>query len=78
MQNSSVKDGEETSRGVVPERLVRVSGEVARVGAPTASSPAREPQLELIRDGEILRAIDVVCSCGQRIRLRCVYNNAAG
>jgi hypothetical protein len=78
MHHPSTTDSEETSRGVVPGRHVRVSGEAARVGAPNLCTPAGQPQLEMIRDGDILRAIDVICSCGKRIRMRCVYSNTAG
>ncbi len=65
-------DTDDAGRGVIPGRLVRVSGEAARVGAPAAAGP-REPRLELIQENGVLRAVDVTCACGQRIRLRCVY-----
>jgi hypothetical protein len=32
-----------------------------------------EPRIELIREGDLIRAIDVTCSCGKRIRLVCEY-----
>jgi hypothetical protein len=78
MTSTASQAGEESSRGVIPGHLVRLSGEGARVGAPTIFQPTCEPKLELIRDGDILRAIDVTCTCGKRIRLRCVYDNPAG
>jgi hypothetical protein len=65
------------NRGLIPGRLVRVSGEAARVGAPVPCDAPGEPRVELIREGETLRAIDVICTCGQRIRLRCVYAGPA-
>jgi hypothetical protein len=76
MTNAAQAEDDEVGRGVIPGRLVRVSGEPARVGAPTAGPPAGQPQIEMIKDGDILRAIDVVCACGKRIRLRCVYADA--
>jgi hypothetical protein len=60
------------SRSVIPGRCVQVSGETARVGVPGAAAQS-EPKVELIRQGDVIQAIDVTCTCGQRIRLRCVY-----
>ncbi len=31
------------------------------------------PKIELIRDGDVVQAIDVTCSCGETIRLWCSY-----
>lgn len=59
-------------QGVVPARCVRMSGETARVKA-ARHGAACEPQVELIRDGDVIRVIDVTCVCGRRIRLSCVY-----
>jgi hypothetical protein len=64
---------DEIIKAVIPGRLVRVSDESARVGAPGSSAPAGQPRVEMVREGDLLRAIDVVCGCGKRIRLRCVY-----
>ena len=58
-------------RGLVPGTSVRLSDIPARVGAPE-QTPA-EPTVELVRSGEVVRAIDIVCSCGQHIRLHCLY-----
>jgi hypothetical protein len=69
-------EGEYVNRGVVPGRKVLVSEESARVGVPRADAAGCEPQIELVRDGDVIRAIDVTCTCGQRIRLRCVYETA--
>lgn len=62
-------------RGIVPGTRVRVIEESVRVAIPhqaSTSCPA-EPQVELIRDGDIIQAIDVVCTCGMRIRLHCIF-----
>ena len=77
MNSEMSVDGEEAGRGVVPGRLVRVSGEAARVGGPALCVPRGEPQVELIRDRGVLQAIDVICTCGKRMRLRCVYSDTA-
>lgn len=65
-------------RTVVPNRSVTLSNDVVRVGSPeilheSATSGHGEPKLEVIRLGDRIQAIDVVCSCGQRTRIRCVY-----
>jgi hypothetical protein len=62
---------EHPSRGVVPGTYVRLGGMPARVGAPAPVVAA--PTIELIRSGEVVQAIDIVCSCGQHIRLHCLY-----
>ena len=57
---------------VITAEHVHVTDEPARVGRPQGSTK-RELQVELIREGDIVRAIDITCSCGERIRLRCDY-----
>jgi hypothetical protein len=58
---------------VITADHVHLTEEPARVGRPT-SGPARpEPRIELIREGDIIRAIEVICSCGERIKIRCDY-----
>jgi hypothetical protein len=42
-----------------------------------AAAPACQPNIELPRDGDIIQAIDVTCTCGQKMRLRCVYEEPA-
>ena len=64
---------ERLEKAVVPGRCVRVTDEKARVSVPGQSTKP-EPHVELIRDGDVIQAIDVTCSCGQRVRLRCVYD----
>jgi hypothetical protein len=75
MNSTEKVDGDEVGRGVIPGRLIRVSGEPAYVGARGVTEEPGQPRVEMIRDGDVLRAIDVVCSCGKRIRLRCVYSD---
>jgi hypothetical protein len=57
---------------VVPQRLVRLLDEKARVIVPHKGN-ACEPQIELIRDGKVIRAIEITCLCGRRMRLQCEY-----
>jgi hypothetical protein len=65
----SVAD-EPAGLGLVSGRHVRLSGESARVGAPCAADG--KPHVQVIRDGNLVKAIEVTCGCGQRIYLRCV------
>jgi len=70
-QTGDVKPG----GGVVSGNNIRLSAEPAAV--PTSrqvAAPTKpEPRIELIREGDVIQAIDVICSCGQRIRLKCNY-----
>ncbi len=31
------------------------------------------PSCEVVRENGVIAAIDVTCACGERIRIRCVY-----
>lgn len=72
MNHPEKQEGEPLRWAVIPGSCVRVSEETASVGG-VRSTPVGAPHIELIRDGEVIRAIDVTCGCGQRIRLRCTY-----
>jgi hypothetical protein len=72
MERSDKTGGEHFTRAVVPGHNVRVTAESARVMVPRPDGYC-EPQVALVRDGDVIQAIDVTCSCGQRIRLRCAY-----
>lgn len=61
------------NRGVVPGRKVIVQAESATVHIPHPRGTSGTPQIELIRDGDIIQAIEVTCGCGSKIRLRCLY-----
>lgn len=73
MERLEKVDDEHIARAVVPGRCVRLSGETARVVIPRPAGG--EPHIELVREGNLIKAIDVTCTCGQRIRLRCVYES---
>ena len=60
-------------RSVVPHHHVRVASEAARVAIPGQAGLVAEPHVTLIRDGDVVKAVEIVCSCGQRLRLNCVY-----
>jgi len=58
---------------VVHADFVKVSGEAVRVGAPVAP-PKPQPTLELVREDGVVRAIDITCGCGEKIRVVCEYD----
>jgi hypothetical protein len=65
-------DGFLTVTRVVSAPCVRDSD--ARVTVPVpghACGP--EPTVELIREGDAVRAIDITCPCGRRLRVLCEY-----
>jgi len=63
----------ESSEPIVVGQRVKVSGESVRVGAPIHAGHGHEPKIQLIREEGVIRAIDVTCSCGEKIRIRCEY-----
>ncbi len=40
------------------------------------SAPREQPRIDLVEEGEVVRAIDVTCACGCRIRIVCEYEGA--
>jgi hypothetical protein len=61
-------------RSVIPAQRVRVSKHAAPVGVAHPDGLA-EPRVEVVCEGDVVRAIDVICGCGQHIRLLCVYES---
>jgi hypothetical protein len=57
---------------VVPAARVRVSGEAVRVGPPRPAD-VPEPKIRVFHDHDVVQMIEVVCTCGERIRIRCEY-----
>jgi hypothetical protein len=57
---------------VVPGSRVRVSGEAVRIGPPRPVG-GPEPKIQVFHEGEAIRMIQVVCTCGERICIRCDY-----
>ncbi|MCX8155503.1 MAG: hypothetical protein N3J91_03455 [Verrucomicrobiae bacterium] len=45
--------------------------------APTCSSPAAGPKLELERNGRTITRIRITCACGQILELDCRYPTAS-
>lgn len=69
---ASDKITREMSRSVVPGHRVVQTSELARVGIPHTHAGG-QTNVELIRDGDVVKAIDVTCSCGEKIRIWCSY-----
>lgn len=59
---------------VLPGSRVRQSDETTLVGVPRPVE-THGATVELVKDGEVVRAIDLICSCGQRTRVWCVYES---
>jgi hypothetical protein len=70
-------DGERPGVVVTADR-VTVSEDAVRIGAPRpghgGGEDHGEPKVQLIREDGVIRAIDVTCKCGERIRIRCDYS----
>ena len=60
--------------GILPASRVRQSDETTLVGAPRQAD-AQGVTVELVKDGDVVRAIDVTCACGQKTRVWCVYES---
>ncbi len=67
-----VLDAGRATTAIIPQQRVVFSHEHAAVPIP-AETKSREPKIELIRENDVIRAIDVTCACGQKIRLACDY-----
>jgi hypothetical protein len=60
------------ARQIVPAARVRVSADAVRVGPPRpAAGP--EPKVQVFHEGDAVRVIQIVCTCGERICIRCDY-----
>lgn len=65
--------GETTHRAIIPGKFVNVTEDPVRVAAPQKGPDGDEPQLEFIREGDVILAIEVTCGCGRKMRLLCQY-----
>ncbi len=62
-----------TLAAVIPQHQVRLVQEPLSIPVRQDAGCA-PPQVQLIQHNGQLQAIDILCSCGERIRLRCVYS----
>jgi hypothetical protein len=68
--------GHPPSAHVVSSRYVRNTGTRVKVPVP-GHEVVVDPVIEVIREGDIVRALDITCSCGQRFRVLCDYDPTA-
>ncbi len=77
---------QETARAELPEfgddaspsnPLEQDLGAPRSAAPPPGASAAGEPTLEVERDGDHVRRIIAVCSCGRKIDIQCDYDAAA-
>jgi hypothetical protein len=62
------------ARAVVRGSSIRVAEDSSVVGRPrTREAVKPEARVELIRENGVIRGAEVVCGCGERIRLRFDY-----
>ncbi len=57
---------------VLSGNRVRQTDETALVGAPRQAGE-HGVTVELLKEGDLVKAIDVTCGCGQKTRVWCVY-----
>jgi hypothetical protein len=74
MAQPEINSAEDNQR-VVPGRSVRLSGELARVGVP-GKSAAGAPRIHVVRAGDVVQLVEITCTCGEHIRLRCMQGPA--
>ena len=64
---------ESLTPAVLSGQQVTMSGDTVRIGAPVAHVRHGEPTIQLVREDGVVRAIDITCGCGERIRIQCDY-----
>lgn len=63
-----------TSRSVIPNQRVMVVSSPVQISPPRQSS-GDSSDVRIQREGDLVRTIDVVCACGEHIRLVCDYSD---
>lgn len=66
------KPQREQTHSVLPGHRVLQTAEVARIGSSHSHVPS-QASVELIREGDVVKAIDVTCTCGETMRIWCSY-----
>jgi hypothetical protein len=69
-------EGQHSSGRVVSAQRVRDSGQRVRVPVPGHEACA-EPVIEVVRQGDVVVAIDITCPCGRSFRVVCDYGGTA-
>ena len=65
-------NGDRPGAAVVSANQVRLVNEAVRVGQERAGGHGKA-RVEVIREHDIVRAVEVICPCGERIVVRCDY-----
>jgi len=60
-------------RAVISAQRVRMADDAVHVAAPHPDGTLDEPKIQLVREDGVVRAIDVTCRCGEKIRIVCEY-----
>ena len=63
---------------VISASRIRVGKDSAVIGLPRLGDKPKpekpaEPIVKLNRDGDVIRSIEVTCTCGEKIVINCVY-----
>jgi len=69
---------ENMSSKVIPAQRVRVHdgskcGSAAWAALPESAAKLAEPKIHLLKDGNVVTAIEITCTCGAVIHLDCEY-----
>ena len=68
----ATEERDATNRVFISQSQVRVTGEAAPVAPPPRPGECA-PRIDLVRNGDRIGAIEILCSCGKRIHLECEY-----
>jgi hypothetical protein len=61
---------------IIPAQQIHFAKPAEKKAAPVETTPTvanHQPQVTLIKDGDVVRAIEVLCSCGEVLWLDCKY-----
>jgi hypothetical protein len=59
---------------VITANRIRMIDDPALVGSIRPIFPRVEPDVRLIREDGVIRAFEVVCGCGEKVRVKCDYS----
>lgn len=68
-------EGRDPQTALIAAQRVREANGRITVAIP-GHSACEEPTVELVREGNIVRAIDITCPCGRRLRILCDYEGS--
>jgi len=69
------EDGAHGGGPVLRGEAVQLTSEHAPIQVPGLGG--NEPQVRLVKSGDTVQAIEILCTCGQRIKLKCLYRECA-